>query len=95
MEGTGHVGWGDGNDEGAFGLNLAIGTPFRLEEITLFPPVETSFLNSLRVICIGGFLLFNLGFLVGLRSSRLRTSSLGLLLSKLLGLFSLLALTLD
>lgn len=96
MQGAGNVRGRNGDDEGALRLDIAIGTPFGLEEILLFPPVEAAGLNNLGVVGICGLLLLNLGdLLVGLGSSSGLASSLGLLLSELLRLFGLLALALD
>lgn len=84
------------NNEGALRLDLAIGTPFGLEQVSLLPPLETTFFNNLGVIGVGGLLLLNLvGLLVSLGGSRLGSSSLSLLLSELLRLLSLLAFALD
>lgn len=96
MQGAGNVRGRNGDDEGALGLDIAIGTPFGFEEVLLFPPVEAAGLNNLGVVSICGLLLLNLGdLLVGLGSSSGLASSLGLLLGELLRLFGLLALTLD
>jgi hypothetical protein len=96
VQGAGNVRGRNGNDEGALGLDIAIGAPFGLEEILLFPPVEAASLNNFGVVGVCGLLLLNLGdFLVSLGSSGGLASGLSLLLSKFLRLFGLLALALD
>jgi len=93
---AGDVGRRDGDDEVSLGLDLAVRAELGLEEAALLPPLVAAGLDGLGVVGIGRLLLLDLLLLLlglGLRVGG--GGQLGLLLRKLLGLFSLLALALD